>query len=62
MDSSGDVGRYTSIAIDTADKVHISYSDVSNEDLMYATNATGSWVTETVDSGGNVGKVYVHSH
>ena len=42
--SGGDVGECTSIAIDTADKVHISYYDSSNSDLKYATNASGSWV------------------
>ena len=55
MDSSGSVGTWTSIALDSSDNVHISYSDNTNFDLKYATNATGSWVTETVDSSKIVG-------
>ena len=33
VDTSGDVGRFTSIAIDSNDGVHISYYDLSNTDL-----------------------------
>ncbi|HPM77278.1 MAG TPA: carboxypeptidase regulatory-like domain-containing protein, partial [bacterium] len=43
-------GSFTDIAIDSNDKVHISYFYGSPLDgLKYATNASGSWVTETVD-------------
>ncbi len=49
VDSSGSVGRYLSIAIDSTDNAHISYFDETNIDIKYATNASGSWVTETVD-------------
>ncbi|MEK6636302.1 MAG: hypothetical protein AABY38_08075 [Planctomycetota bacterium] len=45
---------YTSIAIDASDKVHISYYDFIWDDhgnLIYATNASGSWVTTKVDTG-----------
>ena len=48
---------YTSIAIDSQDKVHISYNDHSNHDLKYITNATGSWVPETLDSDGDVAMI-----
>jgi hypothetical protein len=41
----------SSIAVDSDNKVHISYFDNSNEALKYATNASGSWVTYVVDSG-----------
>ena len=58
---TGDVGMYTSIAVDSQDKVHISYYDCTNGDLKYITNATGSWVSETLDSTGDVGMVYLHS-
>jgi hypothetical protein len=49
-------GRYTSIAIDTSDNVHIHYYDATNEELKYATNASGSWVIDTVESG--LGVIY----
>ena len=52
VDNSGDVGNYTSIAVDKSGKVHISYHDNDNDSLKYATNASGSWVTTTIDSNG----------
>jgi len=50
IDSTGDVGKHTSIAVDANEKVHISYFDFTNGKLKYTTNATGSWVTSIVDS------------
>jgi hypothetical protein len=51
LDSAGEVGGHSSIAIDSAGNVHISYYDAyPNYDLKYATNASGSWVAMTVDS------------
>ena len=35
IDTTGDVGYYTSIAIDSNDDVHISYFDNTNDDLKY---------------------------
>ena len=58
VDSPGDVGPFTSIALDTNGRQHISYYDATNGDLKYATNAGGSWVTVTVDSVGNAGTYY----
>jgi len=55
IDNTGIVGEYTSIAIDSNNKVHISYYDATNADLKYATNLSGSWVTSTIDSIGDVG-------
>ena len=62
VDSGGSVGTYISMALDTSGKVHISYydsteryNDSMNRDLKYATNASGTWVTTTVDSDGDVG-------
>jgi len=52
---AGGVGFYTSIALDSSDKVHISYSKSADLDLKYATDASGSWVTAIVESNGNVG-------
>jgi len=55
VDSAGDVGWYTSIAVDTSAKVHISYYDADNMDLKYAANGTGSWVSGTIDSTDDMG-------
>ena len=53
VDSASDdfVGRYNSIALDAEGKAHISYS-TGEAGLKYATNKTGTWITETVDSAG----------
>ena len=55
IDSTGNVGLTTSIAIDSNGYKHISYLDGTNDDLKYATDKTGSWVTVSVDTTGNVG-------
>ena len=53
---------YTSIAIDSNDDVHISYYDTTNGDLKYATDKSGSWVTTSIDTSGNVGSYTLHRH
>jgi hypothetical protein len=55
VDSTADVGGYTSIATDSSDKAHISYYNWDNGDIKYATNASGSWVSEIIDSYGDAG-------
>ena len=53
--SSSDLGMYSSIGLDSDDKVHIAYYDSTEDDLEYTTNKSGLWVNQTVDSSGRVG-------
>src|SRR5512135_3762845 len=53
---TGGVGLYTSIAVDSNNKVHISYYDATNHALKYATNASGDWASSIIDSAGDVGE------
>jgi hypothetical protein len=55
VDSTGEVGLFTSMALDSSDNPHISYYDYSSFDLKYAHYNGTSWNVETVDSTGNVG-------
>jgi hypothetical protein len=50
VDSVGDVGFYSSLAIDDHGNPHISYWDYFDADLKYATRVAGAWTIETVDS------------
>ena len=45
----------TSIAVDASGKAHVAYYHFAS-DLEYATNASGSWVSTTIDSDGDVGR------
>ena len=56
VDSTGDVGRCTSIALDSDNCPYISYSDWTNYDLKYAKWNGSAWDIETVDSTGAVGE------
>jgi len=51
--SDESVERYNSLALDSSGKAHISYIDDTYA-LKYATNALGSWLTETVDSSADI--------
>ena len=60
IDATGSVGYHTSIAIDSNDKVHISYTDQGNDALKYAACASScgsasSWSNVSVD---NIGYGY----
>ena len=56
-ESSPHVGSFTSIALDSSNRVHISYLDFSYGEykLKYATNKTGAWNRVTVDNDGEAG-------
>jgi hypothetical protein len=51
VDMGGDIGLYSSLAIDKKNNAHISYYDQGNSALKYAVQAGGTWDIETVDSG-----------
>src|SRR3990172_3793032 len=55
VDSTGDTGKYTSIAVGTSGAAYISYYDNDNLALKYATNVSGAWGTTTVDNTGDTG-------
>jgi hypothetical protein len=52
--NTGISGSSPAIAIDSNDKVHLSYT--SGSELKYATNVSGSWVTAVVTSGVTAGR------
>ena len=56
VDAAGDVGLYTSLALDSQDYPHISYFAVEQGDLKYAHQDENGWHIETVDSAGDVGR------
>lgn len=55
VDSTGSVGKYTSLALDSEGKPHISYQDITNNDLKYAEWTGSAWAIQTVDSAGLMG-------
>ena len=58
VDSTGDVGRYTSLALDGTGNPRISYYNYVFNDgnLKYAKWTGTAWEISTVDSGGDVGQ------
>ncbi|MDH3754127.1 MAG: hypothetical protein OEU32_09680 [Acidimicrobiia bacterium] len=50
VDTDGDVGRFSSLAIDGDGAAHISYWHGDTGEVRYATNAGGAWETTTIDT------------
>jgi hypothetical protein len=55
VDTPGEVGSSSSLALDSGDNPHISYYDHTNGDLKHARWTGSAWSIETVDAAGNVG-------
>ncbi|MCH7761878.1 hypothetical protein IIA15_10850, partial [candidate division TA06 bacterium] len=55
VDTAGNVGSYTSLALENSMDPHISYYDASNQDLKVARWTGAVWNLESVDTTGNVG-------
>lgn len=55
VDSGGNTGYDTSIALDTNNVPHISYIDDSDGELKYEKKVQGRWVLQIVDSQGDFG-------
>ena len=52
IDSSADVGKFSSIVADSNGELHIAYRDATNGHLKYASNAGGTWTNYPIDNGG----------
>lgn len=55
VDSRGNIGLYTSIALDSNDYPHISYYDETDGDLRYVRWTGSGWLISIVDRAGDVG-------
>jgi hypothetical protein len=55
VDDDGDVGQWPSVLVGEAGVVRISYHDVGNQDLKFASGTPGSFETRVVDDGPYVG-------
>jgi len=49
-------GRYSSVAMDSDGRPHVSYYNHEDDDLKYARWTGTSWAVETVDAAGDVGR------
>ncbi|MBI4243260.1 MAG: fibronectin type III domain-containing protein [Planctomycetes bacterium] len=53
VESTGNTGRFSSLAIDQNNKLHVTYFDIGGN-LRYGTNASGGWVLETIENVGSI--------
>lgn len=57
LDSAADVGRYTSMVLDSLQHPHVAYYDATNGDLKYIEKVSAIWTAPlTIDSSGDVGQ------
>src|SRR5690349_17299761 len=50
VQSTGNVGQFASIALDSQDDPHIGYFGTTRQDLKFATKAGGAWTIDTAES------------
>ncbi|MBI4833906.1 MAG: fibronectin type III domain-containing protein [Planctomycetes bacterium] len=55
IDTVNSTGRYSSIALDSVNDIHISYFNETLGDLKYATNSSGVWSAITLEGINTVG-------
>jgi hypothetical protein len=55
VETTNDVGGYSSIAIDSTGIVHIAHTDYTSYDLRYCNNTAGTWTCIAVDTTNTVG-------
>lgn len=56
VDHSAGAGSHASLALDAANRAHISYYNATSGDLMYARWTGSTWSIGVVDSAGDVGR------
>lgn len=50
VDEAGYVGEFPQLVVDASGDVHVAYFDTGNLSVKYATDRTGVWVSELIDS------------
>ncbi|MCX7668472.1 MAG: hypothetical protein N2439_00170, partial [Anaerolineae bacterium] len=56
VEDEGDVGLYTSLALDAGDQPHILHFDLTHSALRYVVWQDGAWHSEQIDQSGRVGE------
>jgi hypothetical protein len=54
VETVGEVGKHSDIAIDSDDALHIAYWDETGRSVRHATGTTGAWTTSVIDDGGDI--------